>query len=354
MKILHTADWHLGSAIDSVFPREVARDRKNELRKAFNSMVEYADRQNVSVIMLCGDVFDKETPLKRDKDFFLSVVKSFPHVDFLYLRGNHDKTESFEEDKPENLITFSDEWSSIRYGNVVISGIEITQKNNEKYPYLLNLKEEDINIVMLHGQVSDSLDGEVVLSRLRDKNIDYLALGHVHKPQERTLDERANYCYCGSPVGRGFDEYGERGFRVLEIEDKVKSQFVLSDATPINLFTVDVSGATDEYEAYKIIKESVKLEKAGGIVKIELVGEIGFDADGIESQLEKMLANSFTFVYVKNSASLKFDIDDLQKDLSLKGEFLREVLSLETLSKEQKDAVISMGLKALQGKELDL
>ena len=353
MKIIHTADLHLGAPIDSALPPHVANDRKAELRKAFNSMVEYANAQRVSAIMLVGDVFDRDEPFKRDKDFFLSVVNSYPNIDFLYLRGNHDNSEDFKDGKPKNLITFSDSWSSVRYGNVVISGIEITSKNVDKYPYLLNLNENDINIVMLHGQVSESADGEIVPSRLKDKNINYLALGHIHKAQEHVLDNRANYYYSGCLVGRGFDECGEKGFRLLEVGDKITSKFIKSDVKPISKVAVDVSGAKDEYEVYKIVKDGVKEDK-NCILKIELIGEISFDDDGLCAQLEKMLAHFFYYVYVKNLTVRKFNLDELKNDLSLKGEFLRSVLQDESLSYEQKNTIVSIGLKALDGKEIEL
>ena len=101
MKILHCADIHLGSKMEAKLPKEKSDVRKTEVRGAFNRAVEYAQRHGIKVILLCGDVFDSDRPLKKDKDFFYSVVKNNSDIDFLYLRGNHDTLERSEEHTSE-------------------------------------------------------------------------------------------------------------------------------------------------------------------------------------------------------------------------------------------------------------
>lgn len=83
MKLIHTADIHLGAKMDSKFPQEVATKRKEELRNTFKRMVDYAHVNAVCTIILAGDVFDPDTPTMRDKEFFYSVIKNTPDVDFL-------------------------------------------------------------------------------------------------------------------------------------------------------------------------------------------------------------------------------------------------------------------------------
>ena len=52
VKIIHTADIHLGSKMDSRFSKEIANERKAELRNTFRRLVEYAKDNDVTVIML--------------------------------------------------------------------------------------------------------------------------------------------------------------------------------------------------------------------------------------------------------------------------------------------------------------
>ena len=186
MKIIHSADIHLGAPING-FPKTVSDERKREVRNTFLRMVDFARQQGVKVIMLSGDVFDRDKPFKKDVDFFYGVIEKNPDIDFLYLRGNHD--DEGERRELSNLKTFSSKWQSYPYGDIVISGIEIAPENSSSLYSTLSLDGKKKNIVMLHGQ----LGGEINLTKLRDKNIDYLALGHIHQFEENRIDGRGMY-----------------------------------------------------------------------------------------------------------------------------------------------------------------
>lgn len=353
MKILHCADVHLGSKMESRFPKEKADERRMELRAALNRLVSYANENGVGVIILAGDIFDSDRPLKKDKEFFYSVVKNNPQIDFLYLRGNHDVMESYTEYGFENLKTFSDEWTSYEYGGIVITGIESGDKNSSSMYSTLQLDKSKINVVVLHGQIAES-DGvyKIHLSRLRNKNIDYLALGHIHAFSDGKIDERGRYVYPGCLEGRGFDEPGRKGFVEIEINDGVRYKFIPDSYRNIDEVTVDISDAEDTYSACRKIRSFIK-SAPRDMVRINIAGEVGFDAEGLEKEVEKQLAREYYLVSVKNKTVRQFDIDKLSGDLSLKGEFIRTVLKSTEYTDEEKSAVISCGLRALSGREID-
>ena len=148
LKIIHSADVHLGSKMDSKLPPDKADERRAEVRATFEQMVGYANENGVSVIMLSGDIFDSDRPLKKDKQFFYDVVRANPSVDFLYLRGNHDGRESYTESLP-NLKTFNGEWLSYIYGSTVISGLEISPENCISMYSTLKLDAAKKNIILL-------------------------------------------------------------------------------------------------------------------------------------------------------------------------------------------------------------
>lgn len=351
MKIIHTADIHLGSKMDTKFNKEKADERKRELRDTFRRMVEYAKDNGVSVIMLCGDVFDSDSPFKKDKDFFYSVVKSVPDIDFLYLKGNHDNGGAIPEELPENLKLFSEQWTAYSYGNVVICGTEICPANRSSYYSSLVLDKEKCNIVMLHGDTSAE---EINLKKLKNKNIDYLALGHIHKRSKGQIDERGEYVYCGCLEGRGFDEPGEHGFELLDIDgNKIKRTFIPFAKRQINEINVDITGCKNAHEASTTVTNKVRFNKED-IYRINLTGEINFDVDNFTEDVKYYLRNECYFIDIKDKTSRKIDISQYENDLSIKGEFVRTVISKKDLSMEEKMAIINCGLKALDGKEIDL
>jgi DNA repair exonuclease SbcCD nuclease subunit len=353
MKFIHCADIHLGSKMEAKLPKAKADERKAEVRASFNRMVNYARDNGIGVILLSGDVFDSDRPLKRDKEFFYSVVRANSQIHFFYLRGNHDSLESFNEGNIANLYTFSNEWTAFSVGDVVICGIESTEENATSMYSSLKLDGNKFNVVMLHGQIGDTSGKDRInISKLRNKNIDYLALGHIHTLSTAKLDDRGVYAYSGCLEGRGFDETGDKGFIVADTDGGLKLSFVSNSFRKIEEFTVDVSGARDTYAIYTLIKRNIKCD-CSSIVRINIVGDVSFDDENLANELEKLLSRDYYFVEIKNKTRRAYNANMVEGDVSIRGEFIRTVLSLEGYTDEEKDKIISKGLKALSGREVD-
>ena len=352
MKLIHSADIHLGSRIDSKFPREVSEKKREEVRNTFRRMVEYARDEGVTAILLAGDVFDSDKPFKKDKEFFYSVVEKNPEIDFFYLRGNHDG----EGERREffNLKTFGEEWCTYAYGNVTVSGIETVAGNAISLYSALTLDPGQTNIVMLHGQIADAAGADKVhLASLRDKHIDYLALGHVHSYAAGVLDDRGTYVYSGCLEGRGFDETGEKGFVLLEVgENGISHVFHPFCERVITRLEVDITGCDGAYSVFSHVRSL--LEDPDGIYRIELIGEMDVQVDELERDVKKFLSDLCLFVDVKDKTRRRVDIDAYLGDLSLAGEFVRRVFANEAYSEEQKAQIVGLGLRALNGNEVEL
>ncbi len=345
MKIIHCADLHLGSKIEG-FPKEVSEKRKTEVRNTFLRMVEFAKEEGVSLILLAGDIFDREKPYKKDTDFFYSVVESNREIDFLMLRGNHD--EKGEIPALPNLKTFSSEWRYYSYGKVTVAGIELCKDNARSYYSTLSLAADGQNIVMLHGPIGE----EVNLTKLREKNVDYLALGHIHQFTEGKLDDRGRYAYSGCLEGRGFDETGEKGFILLESGNSLSYSFYPFSRRKIERHQVDVSGLREGHAMAKRAKEQIVFDKEN-IYRIELVGEVDAGVEQFAMDVQTYLEGNCVFLSVKDCTKKKIDYAAFQYDVSLKGEFVRGVRQSEDYTEEEKAQIIAYGLKALSGREVD-
>ncbi len=346
MKIIHCADIHLGAKMDS-FPKEVAEKRKTEVRKSFLRMVNYAKEQGVCAILLCGDIFDRDKPFKKDTDFFYDVVEDTPEIEFFYLRGNHDFAGAARE--LPNLRLFTTKWSSYSIGNVVISGIELAKENKRAYPSTLSLQEDKQNIVMLHGQIGE----EIALTKLREKHIDYLALGHIHEYAAGKIDGRGKYAYSGCLEGRGFDETGVKGFILLDIDQEINATFQSFSLREIAKIQVDVTDLKEGYAMAKRIKEEVAFKKEN-IYRIELVGEVDLEIDEFAEDVESYLAGECAYLNVKDCTKKKLDYAAYAYDKSLRGEFVRSVAEAPDYTEEERAQIIAYGLKALDGREVDV
>ncbi|MDY6367644.1 MAG: metallophosphoesterase [Clostridia bacterium] len=357
MKIIHVADLHLNSRLETL-PTEKAKIRRDELLRNFERLCEFAKINDVKAVILAGDVFDTSNNSSKVKTRFLSAIKNASTVDFLYLKGNHDDGEIFNENDilPDNLKFFGDEWSSFEYENLCIKGVNFTATNNKLVYDSLTNDFNKLNIVVLHGQTAayNSSDGFYVvnLPKLKEKGIDYLALGHVHARSLEKLDGRGVYAYSGAFDGRGFDELGEKGFYLLETDKDIQPEFITFSSRVLYEFEFSTNGYDDFYALKGEIVRKLKSEvESKSLIKVILKGEIGInfhvDADSLSRELNEL----FFYAKVYDKTSLKVNETDFEFDKTVRGEFVRKVLASD-ITDDMKKRVISCGLNALKGEEL--
>jgi DNA repair protein SbcD/Mre11 len=196
MKILHCADIHLDSAMTANLDKDKARERRNELLASFKDMVGYAVKECIGVIIIAGDLFDTRNISVGAKKEVYNIIINNPGITFYYLQGNHDNGSfvSYLDEIPANLRMFGKEWTSYNAGiinnggitkDIVITGVELDSDNAGKIYGSLSLNAGNYNIVVLHGQEASHISKNnaqiISLKDLRNRGIDYLALGHVHE-----------------------------------------------------------------------------------------------------------------------------------------------------------------------------
>ena len=88
MKIIHCADLHLDSKMETNFSTEQAKERRYEILATFEGMVKYAIDNDVKVILIAGDMFDTaQNQQKTIKNRVLDMIKKAEQIDFLYLQN---------------------------------------------------------------------------------------------------------------------------------------------------------------------------------------------------------------------------------------------------------------------------
>lgn len=357
MKIIHCSDIHLDSALGYNFSAAQAKARNAEICETFSRMVRFAVQEHVRAVLIAGDLFDGSYATAQTSDFVLAQIRSAADVTFFYLRGNHDESRNAFAGQalPENLKTFDNQWKKYRCGDVVISAIEPEGTGWFEMYDQLKLDKAETNIVMLHGQVSAQPGPELIaLPKLRNKNIDYLALGHLHGYQKGQLDFDGEYCYSGCLEGRGFDECGEKGFVLLEtVGERLHSRFVPFAARKLHELYVDITDAETVTQILSRMEQAASGINPDDFVKFTLRGSYTLQTQKDPVFLQKMLASRFCFVKIKDETRLKIQRESYEFDASLKGEFIRLVLASDR-SEGEKERIISCGIHALRGEEVAL
>ncbi len=365
MQIIHCADLHLDSKMNAHLNSEQAAQRRAELLDTFTRLVDYATAHEVDAILISGDLFDTRRISATARRVVWEAIGGHPDITFFYLQGNHDTEHFFAEREtlPENLRLFGDTWVSypLGAGRVIVSGLELSPENAVGAGDALLLDPAAFNIVMLHGQQAETgARDRAEVIRLRDfqgKGIDYLALGHVHAYQEGALDARGTWCYPGCLEGRGFDECGEHGFVLLDIDESTgayRRAFVPFATRRLYEVPVDIDGCDGPFEILARIREEMDTARpvSADLVRVLLTGEVDVEDEIDIAYLAKQLEPDYFWVDVRDQTAPRVDAQRFLLDQSLKGEFVRTVMAREDLSEEERAAVIRCGLRAIAGEEV--
>ncbi len=366
MKIIHVADIHLDSKMNTHLNTNDAKVRKAEILETFRRVIVYALDHEIYKILIAGDLFDTNKVNKGTKDVVEALIRNNGNIDFYYLRGNHDASSFLNslEELPENLHLFANTWTSYALSEqVCLTGVEFNGHNAQSIYNELVLDQAKINIVTMHGQEAVSVGKDkteiVSLNELKNKGIDYLALGHIHSYKYETLDARGMYCYPGCLEGRGFDECGDHGFCVVDINEEthqVSSTFVPFASRHLYVIAADVSGLENMEDMLQVCKQSLDESSCNGndLVRLELVGAIDEHSEINEEIIKAPFVDSYFYFEVRNSTTIKVDYDKYMYDESLKGEFIRLIKNDDSLSEEEKGQIIRYGIEALSSGEINL
>lgn len=406
VKLIHTADLHLDSAFRSRFTKEEAENRRQKQLMAWKELLSFAVEKKVQGILIAGDLFDSPVVSHGTMDFFLSTISEHPEISFFYLRGNHDTENTFryQENLPKNLFLFSETGKKYRLNDrLLLAGVEYGTKDSsfgenegatqgteqaaeqgvgqenahgaealrksesesEEESKFLKLKEEDCNILLLHGALyqgsakGDAVQGEegIFLKNLEKLPLSYIALGHIHKGGEGKLNNGALWAYPGCLQGRGFDEEGERGFLYLKVEEEkkeIRKEFIPIKQGEFRILEIEL--LEDEGTLACLKKIEVAMEKAGIVkedsLRIILKGKKGLEQERNLRYLQLQLRDSVFFLAIRDECELSWNREEAMKEKSLKGEFLRVLAAADNLSKEEQEEIIALGMGLLQGGEL--
>ncbi len=253
MRILHTSDWHLGQPF-------FTKSRKNEHQAFLQWLLHLVDEQQIDAVIIAGDVFDSGAPPSYAREMYNRFVVELNQqgCTLVVLGGNHDSVSMLNESKLllECLSTYvvaatSDELDSqiielkhkgqcgallcavpfVRARDVVqsvagASGKEKQQQLGEAikahYASLYGRakqirKERGLAVPIITtghltamGVSKTNSERDIYVGTLDAFSADgfpaadYIALGHIHRPQIVAKSEHIRY--CGSPIPLSFEE----------------------------------------------------------------------------------------------------------------------------------------------------
>lgn len=233
LKVLHSADWHLDSPFAGFTPEQ--RDfLRAQQRLIPGAVMDLAKQEQCDLILLSGDIFDGPASPETVEEVRKSLASCGIRV--LIAPGNHDFCAMgsvwTDYEWPDNVYVFKKGMKSLVLKDLDcrIYGAAFTSMD---CPAVLEgfraEGSERYRIALLHGDPvqKNSPYNPVTVAQVRGSGLTYLALGHVHTAGAF----RAGKTYCawpGCPMGRGWDETGEKGVCIVTLDEQV-------DIRPVSL-----------------------------------------------------------------------------------------------------------------------
>jgi len=353
---IHAADLHLDRpflGIDGCGETMKKRVRESTF-SAFSRLIQTAIARKVDFILLAGDIFDGETRGLRAETQFKALIRPLADYDIAVymLHGNHDPLDRH--------------WSGLTYGeHVQIFGPSPERKTHRlKNGQTVNIygfsygsrhipdnmialyKKEpgaDYHIAMLHGSLKGNSDHDVyapfTLSDLLAKDMDYWALGHIHK--RAVLNDNPPIIYPGSLQGLSAKETGEKGFYIVTLHHgHTKTEFIKTSGIIWETAELDVTGVETFDELVKRAeqkKEEHRKKQDAVLLRLVLTGEASLipqtDSDLLEvlRVLEDERENFVWVTEIRQAVSLPLDRSKLASSSHFIGDIIRLIDQKQTV-----------------------
>lgn len=309
MRILHTADWHIGAKTDDL-------DRFNEIKEALRQVVDISKRYNVDMVIIAGDIYENLVPAAEDEELFYKTVVDLSRngdCAVVAIAGNHDDPKRlsnaniFADKFGIYLVGYYDEIKidkSRKDANIYATNcgkgfIEFETKAGEKcvtallpYPSFYRYKtikknnellqdkitkwledgtshfrDDTINITVAHvTSFGIDMDQDEYLSyttlqstygyvdqKIFHNKAHYTALGHIHKTL--TVNKERNIFYSGSLINQYFSINNEEPTNVI-IADIDKDGIKNIIRQPLDVKCLKKFTVNSVLEAHKVLSQN--------------------------------------------------------------------------------------------------
>ena len=354
MRFVHIADIHFDTPFNSLDSKKgIGETRRLEQRNVFKKVIEYIKNNDIEFLFISGDLYDQNYVKSSTIEFINSMFREIPETKIIISPGNHDplikNSYYLQYQWEKNVYIFDSNVKKYEFNGINIYGYGFNNYyvKESGIQNIVIANKDKINILVVHATLGGGIENEynpVSIGDLSKIGFDYIALGHIHKPDY----SNKKMVYPGSTVSLGLDEPGEHGMILGEIDkDKLEVEFIKLDNRDFSNKEVDITNINSELELVEYINSIVqKDEKTVYMYKIMLVGERNFEID--EYNILKLISND-SVLKLKNMSKLKYDIDKIEKENNLKGFFIQEMKKLIRENPDKKEEIekgIEIGLNS--------
>ena len=294
MRIVHTADWHVGRVWKNV-------NRLDEMAAVLEHLAEFIERERIGLLLMAGDVFETGNPPAEAERLVFRFFKRIGQagVQSVVIAGNHDSAARLDawgtlaelvdvrtlgRPQPaskggvqkigtsggEQAVVAAVPFAAPRYfvSAMELAGEETAIKTQyaEMFKRMVghlcdSFQADSVNLLMAHTHLDSAVYGEserrvhlgddwAATPQALPSSAHYVALGHIHKPQKIEAAPAPTW-YAGSPLQLDFGEVGQQ--KVFLVIDAVPGRPARVQEVPYEggKPLLDLRLTLDEIEARK-------------------------------------------------------------------------------------------------------
>lgn len=288
MRFIHIADLHLGAQPD--MGTAYSAGRPQELWDSFSQVIALCEAEKTDVLLIAGDMFHRQ-PLLRELKEVNYLFSTLSHTQVVFIVGNHDyiKKESYYRTFKwhENVHPLLGEkmgYVRLTALDLAVYGFSYHSREIREERYHINAPgNAGIEILLAHG--GDEKHVPVKKEKLETSGFDYIALGHIHKPQVLVKD-LAIHAGALEPVDK--NDTGQHGFVRGEItKHGVQVRFVPFAGREYIHLAIRVNEAMTNGSVKNYIRESVEKRGVQNVYKFILRGlrdpDVEFDTGQMDT-----------------------------------------------------------------------
>ncbi|MFC0523485.1 exonuclease SbcCD subunit D [Pontibacillus salicampi] len=307
VRFIHCADLHLDSPFKGYYnlPSSHFEEVKDSTFQALANIVEHAITNEVDFVLMAGDIFDQDGRSLKAQIRFKRELERLDqrNIDVYIIHGNHDYLDAsyYPVQYPGNVFIFSsEEVQSVpvyKKGEKVanIHGFSYERRSvlQPKHAEYNKIQDDTYQIGMLHGSLATNTVHDTyapfTVDELLKREMDYWALGHIHKRE--MLHQDPPIVYPGNIQARHRNEGGAKGCYLVELSQHNASlTFLETDVIRFRSVQLALEEGTlqDLEEQVNHVKQECKSTSTKTLLQLELSGSLPFHDKEQVNMLEEL------------------------------------------------------------------
>jgi exonuclease SbcD len=364
MRVLHSSDWHIGQVL-------YGKKRDSEFHQFFDWLIKTIEEKKINVLLVAGDIFDTTTPSHDALKIYYSFLHRVSQTEcrhVVIIGGNHDSPSllnapsdllkylnvhvigSPPKDPSDSILDLKDQSDSTElivcavpylrdkdvreseeiknledranqfkagirkyYADIIVKGEELRGRIGKDVPLIAMGHLFAAGGLSVEGDgVRDLFVGNLahISADVFPDNLDYVALGHLHRPQ--LVAKKEHICYSGSPIPMGFGEAKQEKF-VSIVEFSGRKKIISKELIPVFQDLERINGSFD------VIKSKIsELKNSKSRAWIEVSYEGTEVISNLREQIDLLVLNSeLEILSVKNNVVIKEILEKIEHNENL-------------------------------------